>query len=63
VGAAIKNTEIEYTKTGNVKGIKGPLKEVPGFGAKFVIKNQEILYNEITTPKPTKKEKTLQNSL
>jgi len=39
----IKNTEITYTKTGNPKGIEGPLKDIPGFGWKYVKKNKELL--------------------
>ena len=41
---AIKNTKITYTRTGNPKGIAGPLEELSGFGWKFVSKNQEILF-------------------
>ncbi len=43
---AIKDTEITYTKTGNPKGISGPLKEcgLKGFSWKFVKKNKEILF-------------------
>ena len=39
----IRNTEITYTKTGNPKGIEGPLKDIPGFGWKYVKKNKELL--------------------
>jgi len=41
---AIINTEILLTRTGNPKGIKGPLKEITGFGWKFVQKNKEVLF-------------------
>ncbi|MBN1799938.1 MAG: hypothetical protein JW891_00435 [Candidatus Lokiarchaeota archaeon] len=43
---AIRDTEITYTKTGNPKGIVGPLKEcgLKGFSWKFVKKNKEILF-------------------
>lgn len=40
---AIRSTKIMYTKTGNPKGIEGPLKELKGFGWKFIKKNKEIL--------------------
>ena len=43
---AIKNTEILYTKTGNPKGIKGPLEDLTGFGWKFVEKNQKLLFGK-----------------
>ncbi|TFG25969.1 MAG: hypothetical protein EU532_11020 [Promethearchaeota archaeon] len=43
---AIKNTEIIYTRTGNPKGIEGPLKEINGIGWKFVHKNKEILFGK-----------------
>jgi len=41
---AIRHTEIIYTKTGNPKGITGPLAELKGFGWKFVEKNKKILF-------------------
>ncbi len=43
---AIKNTEILYTKTGNPKGIRGPLEVLTGFGWKFVEKNQKLLFGK-----------------
>ena len=43
---AIKHTEITYTRTGNPKGIEGPLEELTGFGWKFVEKNQKILFGK-----------------
>jgi len=43
---AIKHTEIIFTKTGNPKGIKGPLEDLTGFGWKFVEKNQKILFGK-----------------
>ncbi|MFW9942119.1 MAG: ERCC4 domain-containing protein [Candidatus Thorarchaeota archaeon] len=43
---AIKHTEILYTKTGNPKGIRGPLEELTGFGWKFVEKNQRLLFGK-----------------
>ena len=43
---AIRHTEILYTKTGNPKGIQGPLGDLTGFGWKFVEKNQKILFGK-----------------
>ena len=45
---AIKHTEITFTKTGNPKGIDGPLKELRGFSWKFVQKNKEILFGKLS---------------
>ena len=47
---AIKQTEIIYTRTGNPKGIKGPLQRLSGFGWKFIEKNQQILFGEVKSP-------------
>ena len=47
---AIKQTEILYTKTGNPKGIRGPLEKLSGFGWKFVEKNQKILFGDVKSP-------------
>ena len=47
---AIKQTEILYTKTGNPKGIRGPLANLSGFGWKFVEKNQKILFGDVKSP-------------
>jgi len=47
---AIKQTEILYTRTGNPKGIKGPLEKLSGFGWKFVEKNQKILFGDVKSP-------------
>ncbi|KKM14047.1 hypothetical protein LCGC14_1710060 [marine sediment metagenome] len=33
-----------YTRTGNPKGIEGPLAQLQGFGWKFVEKNKNILF-------------------
>ncbi len=41
---AIKSTRIIHTKTGNPKGIEGPLKELKGFGWKFIEKNKELIF-------------------
>ena len=43
---AIRKTNITFTRTGNPKGIEGPLKELKGFSWKFVKKNQEILFSK-----------------
>jgi Fanconi anemia group M protein len=43
---AIQQTEVEYTKTGNPKGIRGPLKDLGGFGWKFVENNKELLFGK-----------------
>ncbi len=43
---AIRKTNIIFTRTGNPKGIEGPLKELKGFSWKFVQKNQEILFSK-----------------
>jgi ERCC4-type nuclease len=42
---AIKSTRIIYTRTGNPKGIEGPLTKLKGYGWKFVQKNKEILFD------------------
>ncbi len=44
---AIRKTNITFTRTGNPKGIEGPLKELKGFSWKFVQKNQEILFSKL----------------
>ena len=36
---SIKHTEITFTRTGNPKGIQGPLEQLTGFGWKYVQKN------------------------
>ena len=43
---AIKETAITYTKTGNPKGIEGPLSDLSGFGWKFVKKNKPLLFGK-----------------
>ncbi len=43
---AIRHTEILYTRTGNPKGVQGPLEDLTGFGWKFVEKNQKILFGK-----------------
>lgn len=47
---AIKRTEITYTRTGRIKGIKGPLENLTGFGPKFVEKNQKLLFSKKKSP-------------
>ena len=46
---AIRNTNIEYTKTGNPKGISGIIKNkgLKGFSWKFIKKNKELLFGFI----------------
>ncbi len=44
---AINKTQVIYTKTGNPKGIKGPLEIIKGFNWKFIQKNKEILFGKI----------------
>jgi len=43
---AIKRTEITYTRTGRIKGIKGPLEDLTGFGPMFIEKNQKLLFSK-----------------
>ena len=43
---AIKETKILYTRTNNPKDIEGPLKEMKGFGWKFIEKNKELLFGK-----------------
>ena len=43
---AIKHTEITYTRTGRIKGIKGSLENLTGFGPLFIEKNQKILFDK-----------------
>jgi ERCC4-type nuclease len=45
---AIRETEIIYTRTGNPKGIQGPLEQLSGFGWKYVKKNKKILFGSKT---------------
>jgi ERCC4-type nuclease len=52
---AIKHTEITYTKTGNPKGIDGPLKEISGISWKFVEKNKEMLFGKTKSKGPIQK--------
>ena len=52
---AIKHTEIIYTRTGNPKGIEGPLKEIPGISWKFVEKNKEMLFGKTKQKGPVQK--------
>ena len=41
---SILNTEVLYTKTGNPKGLDGPMSKVEGFGPKYVLKNQRLFH-------------------
>ena len=40
---AIKFTKIQYTRTGNPKGIQGPIAMIKGFGHKFIEKNKALV--------------------
>ena len=53
---AIKSTRITYTRTGNPKGINGPLSNLSGFGWKYVEKNQKILFGILSDPQKTLEE-------
>ncbi|HUW88923.1 MAG TPA: ERCC4 domain-containing protein [Candidatus Nanopelagicaceae bacterium] len=52
---AIKHTKVIYTRTGNPKGIKGPLSDLSGFGWKFVEKNKEMLFGTLKEKGPVQK--------
>jgi len=41
---SIKHTEIIFTRTGNPKGIQGPLEQLSGFGWKYIQKNKKVLF-------------------
>lgn len=47
---SLLDTQVLYTKTGNLKGLEGPLADLEGFGPKYVLRNQELL----RTSKPAK---------
>ena len=49
---AIKHTEIVYTRTGNQKGIRGPLENLPKFGWKYIEKNHKILFGNSSKRSP-----------
>lgn len=57
---AIKKTEITYTRTGNPKGLNGPLSDLQGFGWKFVEKNKTVLFGGA---KPKEKKKDPQKTI
>ena len=40
---SILQTDVVYTKTGNPKGLEGPMKSLEGFGPKYVLQNQRLL--------------------
>ncbi len=42
---SILDTEVLYTKTGNPKGLNGPMSELEGFGPKYVLKNQRLFHS------------------
>ncbi|MHA2329697.1 MAG: ERCC4 domain-containing protein [Candidatus Hodarchaeales archaeon] len=39
----ILKSKVLYTRTGNPKGIEGPLQNIEGFGPKYLIENQRLL--------------------
>lgn len=41
---AIKQSFIIYTRTGNPKGIEGPLNKIKGFGHNYIEKNKELIF-------------------
>jgi ERCC4-type nuclease len=40
---SILDTKVLYTKSGNPKGLEGPMNNLEGFGPKYVLKNQGLL--------------------
>jgi len=48
---AIKNSFILYTKTGNPKGIEGPLSKIKGFSHNYIKKNKELIFGKEKTQK------------
>jgi hypothetical protein len=40
---SILETKVLYTKTGNPKGLEGPMDNIEGFGPKYVLQNQALL--------------------
>ncbi|MHA1792110.1 MAG: ERCC4 domain-containing protein [Promethearchaeota archaeon] len=40
---ALQASEVTYTKTGNPKGVEGPLKGIKGVGVKFILENKKLL--------------------
>jgi len=43
---AIQDSSVLYTKTGNPKGIEGPLEGIKGIGPKFLIENKKLVEGE-----------------
>ena len=43
---AIVDSNVIYTRTGNPKGIKGPLKNIRGFSSKYILENKKLLSEE-----------------
>lgn len=43
---AIKYTKVLYTRTGNPKGIQGPLDSLNGFGVKFLKSNKQLVFGK-----------------
>ncbi len=40
---AILDSKVIYTKTGNPKGVEGPVENLEGFEPKYLLKNQKLL--------------------
>jgi len=40
---AILKTKFVYSKTGKIKGIEGPLKNIKGIGVKYILENKKLL--------------------
>ncbi|MFX0115511.1 MAG: ERCC4 domain-containing protein [Candidatus Hodarchaeota archaeon] len=60
---AIKETEVLYTKTGNPKGIVGPLKIIKGLGHQYVERNRKILFHRSPTETAKKRPSNLSSLL
>jgi Fanconi anemia group M protein len=50
---SILKTEVLYTKTGNPKGLNGPMSNLEGFGPKYVLKNQSLFQSSKEKDKAT----------
>ncbi|MCK5581899.1 MAG: hypothetical protein KAJ18_11570, partial [Candidatus Omnitrophica bacterium] len=48
---SILDTKVLYTKTGNPKGLDGPMNNLEGFGPKYVLQNQSLLGSSKTKNK------------
>ncbi|MHA1993876.1 MAG: ERCC4 domain-containing protein [Candidatus Hodarchaeales archaeon] len=45
---SILQTKVVYTKTGNPKGLEGPMESLEGFGPKYVMNNQRLLKSSVS---------------